>query len=270
MDIIIVGLIAIILSIVVVLFLFIGFFNLIIEPLYIFLFKKPIFIYWYPIPKKLSLSQKLILEKEFPFYRKLSDKKQIYFEHRVKSFIGNYQFVGKDSLSITEEMMIMIAGTYVMLTFGLRHYLVDVFDKIILYPKVYFSTLNQVHHKGEFNARMKVVVFSWEDFKLGHKIENDNIHLGLHEFTHVLHFHCLRSNDTSATVFFDEFNNVVNYYRDELMLSQLIEMNYFRNYAYENQFEFLSVALEHYFSTPEEFKNKHPELFHNITAMLNH
>ncbi len=245
-------------------------FNIIIEPIFIQIFKRPVYLYWYPIPKKLTPNQSYILEKEFPFYRKLSDKKKIYFEHRIKSFIDKYLFEGRKNLVVTDEMMILIAGSYIMLTFGLRNYLVEVFDKIIIYPEVYLSTLNQTYHKGEFNAKMKAVVFSWEDFKLGHDIVNDNLHLGLHEFTHALHFHCLRSKDSSAIIFFDEFNNVVKYYKDKVLLTQLIEKKYFRDYAYENQFEFLSVVLEHYFSTPEEFKDKHPALFNSIVTMINH
>jgi MtfA peptidase len=40
-------------------------------------------------------------------------------------------------------------------------------------------------------------------------------------------------------------------------------------YAYENQFEFLSVILEHFFETPRVFKTTHPELYAHIVAMIN-
>jgi hypothetical protein len=48
--------------------------------------------------------------------------------------------------------------------FGMRHYLIDVFDKIIIYPQPYFSTITQEYHKGEFN-RNETLVFSWKIFK---------------------------------------------------------------------------------------------------------
>jgi Mlc titration factor MtfA (ptsG expression regulator) len=56
---------------------------------------------------------------------------------------------------------VLIAATFVMLTFGMRHYLIDVFDKIIIYPQPYFSTIKE-YHKGEFNPGMKLLVFSWK------------------------------------------------------------------------------------------------------------
>jgi Mlc titration factor MtfA (ptsG expression regulator) len=240
----------------------------IVEPAYIMLFHKPLFIHWYPFPKKIKISQRQILVNNFPFYTRLSSKKKIYFEHRLRAFITHYQFLGKDVV-ITEQMEVLIAATYVMLTFGMRKYLIRLFKKIIIYPSSYFSTVNQEYHKGEFNPWMKAIVFSWEDFMLGHQTSNDNINLGLHEFSHVLHFHCLKSKDPSAIVFYDEFNEVVKYYKDPDLNKELREKGYFRMYAYENQFEFLAVILEHFFETPAVFKKMHPGLYASVKTMIN-
>jgi Mlc titration factor MtfA (ptsG expression regulator) len=240
-----------------------------VEPTYMMVFNKPLYLYFYLFPKKLTGNQRQILVNEFPFYKKLSERRKIYFEHRVKGFLNHYQFIGKEELSVTDEMKIIISCTYTMLTFGMRDYLIDFFKTIVIYPSAYFSNANQQYHKGEFNHMMKVVAFSWEDFVLGHKTTNDNINLGLHEFSHVLHFHSLKSNTPSAIIFADEFNEVVKYFTDQNLSSQLQTKGYFRLYAYENQFEFLAVVLEHFFETPHVFKNKHPELFANVYSMIN-
>ena len=241
--------------------------RLFVEPLYILIYNRPMFLYWYPIPKKLSHKQKIILEREFSFYRRLDNRRKSYFEHRVKSFLIHYKFVGKE-MAITDEVKILTAGTYVMLTFGFRNYLVPLFSKIIFYPTPYYSTLNEQYHKGEFNPRMKAVVFSWEDFVSGHQTAN-NVNLGLHEFSHALHFHAIKSNDPSASIFYDEFNQVANYFHDAGLNNQLYEKNYFRDYAYENQFEFLAVLLEHFFETPQVFKAEFPDLFERVRSMVN-
>lgn len=240
----------------------------IIEPTYILVFKKPLFLHAYPLLKKLNNEQKAVLENNFPFYNRLNSKKKSYFEHRVKEFISKYEFVGVD-IEITEFMQILIAGTYVMLTFGLRKYLIELFSRIVIYPASYYSSSNDAYHKGEFNPRMKSIVFSWEDYVLGHETSNDNINLGLHEFAHALHFHCLKSNDPSAVIFYDEFNKSMQYYTDEFLNDELCFKGYFRLYAYENQFEFLAVILEHFFETPAIFKIHHPELFQIIVKMIN-
>ncbi|MFA9190992.1 zinc-dependent peptidase [Flavobacterium sp. FZUC8N2.13] len=240
----------------------------IIEPTYVLIFKKPLFLHIYPLLKKLNDEQKVILKNHFPFYNRLNLKKKRYFEHRVKEFISKYEFEGKD-IEITEFMKILIAGTYVMLTFGLRKYLIELFSRIVVYPSSYYSSSNDAYHKGEFNLGMKSVVFSWEDYILGNEISNDNINLGLHEFAHALHFHCLKSNDPSAVIFYDEFNKSMRYYKDEFLNNELRSKGYFRLYAYQNQFEFLAVILEHFFETPAIFKKQHPELFKIIVKMIN-
>jgi len=242
----------------------------IIELAYMLILNKPLYLYWYIFPKKLTLNQKQILQNEFQFFKKLSNKKKIYFEHRVDAFLNQYKFIGKEGLLVTDEIKIIIAGTYIMLTFGMRHYLVDLFKTIIIYPSSYFSTSNQQYHNGEFNPNMKAVAFSWEDFILGHRTTNDNINLGLHEFAHVLHFHGMKSNDPSAILFYDEFNKVITYFNDDDLNKKLFENDYFRHYAYQNKFEFIAVILEHFFETPHLFKTKYPELYQHVSSMINY
>ncbi len=50
---------------------------------------------------------------------------------------------------------------------------------------------------------------------------------------------------------------------------QLIQSEYFRIYAFTNQFEFLAVILENYFETPLEFQKRFPDLYKKVGLMLN-
>lgn len=220
--------------------------------------------------KSLNANQSYVLNKQFDYYNSLSDKKKKYFEHRVAGFIEKYEFIGKEEFIITDEVQVLIAATSVMLTFGLRNYLFSNFDKVIVYPSQYYSTINEAYHKGEYNPRMQAIVFSWEDFKAGYEIKNDNLNLGIHEFAHVLHFHGMNSQDTSAIIFsrmYNQINREVNYPENR---EKLINSDYFRIYAYTNPFEFLAVIIEHYFESPDLFKQEFPELFENVSKMLNH
>lgn len=244
-------------------------FRIIIEPTYVYFFNRPLYIHWYPFPRKLSLSQKEILKQEFVFYQKLSEKRKKYFEYRVASFIHKYQFNGMADFIITDQIRVLVAATSVMLTFGMRRYLIDVFETIVIYPKVYFSTITQEFHKGEFNPRLKTLVFSWEDFQQGFHLETDNLNLGLHEFAHALHFHGLKSRDQSSIVFSDGYVEIKEYLVRPNVLKLLVASNYFRIYAYTNQMEFLAVVLEHFFETPQVFKKEFPELFEKVRLMIN-
>ncbi len=189
--------------------------------------------------------------------------------HRVARFLETYSFIAKDNLQITDHMKLMIAGTHVKLTFGIKHYLIKVFDKIILYPVAYYSNTNNAWHKGEFNPRMKAIVFSWEDFYKGFQYENDNLHLGYHEFAHALHFHGLKSKDDSALIFMDGYQKIKAHVLQPRVMRNLKNSNYFRDYAYTDSFEFIAVLLEHFFETPQQLKNEFPALYKMVQNMIN-
>lgn len=218
--------------------------------------------------KKLSLSQSSLLHHYFSFYRRLSPKRRVEFEHRVAHFLEVYEFHGRD-FEITEEVRMLVAGTYVMMTFGFRDYLANVFERIIVYPEVYYSNITEQYHKGEFNPAMRAVVFSWADLLEGHSIENDNLNLGIHEFTHVLQRNAYQEGSTTASIFKRHFDALMEFVKHPNVQHQIVESKYFREYAFTNEYEFLAVVIEHYYETPNEFRAKFPNLFKKVSRMLN-
>ncbi|MGV7107061.1 zinc-dependent peptidase [Flavobacterium sp. U410] len=245
-------------------------FNVVVEPIYAYFFRKPIYIHFYLFPKRLSFVQLDILQQQFEFYQKLKPKQKQYFEHRVATFINKYPFYGKEGVEVTDEMKVLISATAVMLTFGMRRFTFDVIDKIIVFPDVYYSAMNENYHKGEFNPLIKAIVFSWKHFKEGYKITTDNLNLGLHEFGHVLHYQGLKSTDTSSTIFSVTYDEIMQQVKHPPNHKRLVESNYFRIYAYTNDFEFIAVILEHFFETPNQFQAEFPELYLKVKTMINY
>lgn len=256
--------------ILVVFLFFSGAFLMLLEDAYSSVFNKPFYIHFYPFPKKLTPSQEQILFEQFDFYKKLSSKRKKYFEHRVASFIEKYTFYGKDQLVVSEEMKVLIAATSAMLTFGMRTYLYTVFDKVILYPDIYFSQMTKVYHKGEFNPKVKALVFSWKHFQEGYELANDNLNLGLHEFSHILQYESLKSIDVSAIIYRNNYERLLREVKHPSNHQRLVNSDYIRNYAFTNDFEFMAVILEHFFETPHDFKHLFPELYQNVKTMINY
>jgi Mlc titration factor MtfA (ptsG expression regulator) len=240
------------------------------DDIWISLVGRPLYVHLYLMPKKISENEQFILRQKFDFYNKLTSKQKKYFHHRIAIFQSKYQFIGRGDFQMNKEVQLLISATYVMLTFGMRKYIVTIFDKIIVYPEEYLSTHTDQYHKGEFNPRMKAVAFSWKHFEEGYQVNNDNLNLGIHEFSHVIHHHSLRSNDGSAQSFKKHYENIIKEVNHPPNRDRLINSNYFRIYAYTNHFEFISVIIEHYFETPEIFEKEFPELFTNVSKMLNH
>ncbi len=236
-----------------------------------FINKKLFYKHIYLFKRKLSNQQRFILEKEFSFYRKLDSTNRSYFEHRMARIMNRLEFIGKD-IEVTDEMKVVITATQTKLTFGLRDYMIKSVDRIILYPGEFYSQINKSYHKGEFNLGYKALVFSWEDVVHGYHIEDDNLNLAVHEFTHAIHFHYMRVRrySTSAAIFLDAYVELTTMLDNDAKLKlKLVSSKFLRDYAYTNQFEFLSVILETFIESPQQFKNQFPQIYAKVKTMLN-
>lgn len=241
-----------------------------IDTAYVLKHKKPFFVHFYPFLRTLNKDQKAILTQKFRFYNKLTAKQKRYFEHRVASFIKDKDFIGRAGCTVTQEMKVLISATAIMLTFGFRDFYIGLISKIIVYPKQFYSQTNEKYHKGEFNPKLETLVLSWEDFKKGFDDERDNLNLGIHEFTHAIHLNSIKERDISSVVFSDSFNELAAMLSSEDGLrNRLMASEYFRKYAFTNQFEFLAVAIENFIETPRDFKAEFPEIYSKVKQMLN-
>ena len=240
------------------------------DVIYAYFFNRPVFVHFYPIKKRVSKRQKHFLKENIKFYKELDEKHKGYFEHRLAVFMRNYDFVGRENFEITPEIMVLIASSYIKLTFGMRRYTTSMFEKIIVYPSVFYSAITEQYHKGEYNPAFKMILFSWEDFLLGDMITNDNLNLGIHEFVHALTFHGKKSKDVSASIFYRGYKDLITYLKKENRLEEIKESNYFRAYAFTNKVEFVAVITEHFFESPKELQQQFPELYLKLETMLNY
>ncbi|AJR03583.1 zinc-dependent peptidase [Siansivirga zeaxanthinifaciens] len=241
-----------------------------IEVTYVLKHRKPLYNHVYLFLKKIDTNKKSILRNQFSFYNKLSDKEKRFFEHRLVCFIEDKDFIGREGVIINDEVKVLISATAVMLTFGFRDFYIGLISKIVVYPTKFYSNTNEAYHKGEFNPRLETLVVSWKDFKEGYSIDYDNINLGIHEITHAIHFNSIKERDISSTIFSDSFKELSDMLtQDETLRTNLLTSNYFRRYAFSNQFEFLAVIIENFIETPKDFKNHFPQIYFKVKQMLN-
>lgn len=240
-----------------------------IEKIYLRKNKKPLIVFDNITFKKLSSVDKAFLRSNSLFYQNLKPKYKRYFEHRVVKFIKKNNILGRD-IEVTQNMKLLIASVYIQLTFGMRNYHNPLIEKILIYPNIYLSTHTNEYYKGEFNPRLKIVVFSWEDFEEGIKSHSDNLNLGLHEFTHALHFLTLKSDKAPHVLFQESLQNLFLSFSDEALRLDLLNSGFLRQYAFKNQYEFVAVLLEHFFESPEELKQKFPSVYIKVKEMLNY
>lgn len=241
-----------------------------IEMIYAYFTKKPIFVHFYPILRKLDSHQEQILKNQFTFYNRLEGKYQKYFQHRVAYFILKKEFVGKHDFVITEEVKVLVSATAVMLTFGFRDFAINAIKRVVVYPSQYYSELNKVYHKGEFNANLKTLVLSWDNFLEGFEIEDDKLNLGIHEFSHAIHFNSIYQEDINSVIFIDTFTELRNMLSsDKSLRKKLISSEFLRHYAFTNDFELLAVIMETFIESPSAFRSQFPVIYSKVKQMLN-
>lgn len=240
------------------------------EMIYALFTKRPVFIHFYFFRRNLSPEQHKILEKEFVFYRRLSKKHKSYFRHRTATFIKYKKFEGKEGFVITEEVKVLISAMSTMLTFGFRNYRIPYIETFIVYPTDYYSMFSKTTNKGEFNARLKTLVLSWDNFLEGHRIEDDKLNLGIHELSHAIHFNCIKSDDINSILFVDTFNELRNTLSsDETLKTKLVNSEFIRSYAFTNDSELLAVIIETFIESPEVFRVLFPHIYDKVKQMLN-
>lgn len=209
-----------------------------------------------------------ILQKYFSYYQRLNPELKRKFEKRVARFIYGKQFIPRQIDSVTPEARVLIAACAVQLTFGLPRDYLSHFNKILVYPNDYYSSITKRYHKGEVNPRFGIIVLSWQSFVNGYINTTDSKNLGLHEMAHALRLEQhIRSEDhppfdDSVLERFDTYAH--NVCADPSFASQTI----FRPYACTNVHEFFSVAVENFFEQPDIFHQEMPELYHIMTQLL--
>lgn len=228
-----------------------------------FLWYRQVFSY-----KRLSLSRKRYLES-FSFYNKLSLSYQRQYEHRMCCFIADKKFEHRHKKPVTDEQIVLVAAVACQLSFGRRDYLFPFLDTILFFDEEFKSPTNSEYHKGEYNPRARVLALSWVDFKQGMDVSNDNIHLGLHEFTHVMHLESERYASIDAYRYHKYHQRILHKLMDNDVKNKLTTTSFFRMYAFTNQYEFMAVLTEYFFESPHDFKTHFPELFMFLkTALL--
>ena len=219
--------------------------------------------------RKLSRNEYDFLISDFIFFKGLGQTQQNIVEHRVATFLRDKQFVGREGLEVTGNMKVLIAAVGCMLSFGRRNYSYRLVDHILIYPNEFYSNVNECYHKGEFNPKEKVIVFSWKAFEEGHSILNDNLNVGIHEFMHAMQLEASTGSDLDSSRFLRQFQNILKQLARQETKDRLVETRYFRNYAFTNQYEFMAVLAEYFIESPAELKRNFPILYDCTKKLLN-
>ncbi|MCB9257100.1 MAG: zinc-dependent peptidase [Chitinophagales bacterium] len=226
--------------------------------------EKAISVKNYVIPSKNRTQIEGVLSKYFPYYLALDTGLKKSFILRVEVFLEIKQFIPRH-MNGNADINILIAASAAQLSFGLKNFEILHFDKILIYPDSYFSSIREQYHQGEVNVKMKLIILSVKSFLLGIQDANDGINLGLHEFAHALNIDAFI---TRRSLFFTKFYKEWQFFAElEMEKINAGQSNFLRKYASTNLQEMFAVCTENFFERPAQFKEAMPELYQSMVMV---
>jgi MtfA peptidase len=220
--------------------------------------------------KKIEISEDkydLWLNRYNPYYASLSPTQKKRFLHRVKEFMASKQFYFHAMVE-EEYMPVLISGAAVQLTFGLRNYLMDYFDVIHVMRREYVLNIDKETYYGHVSKNG--IHISWNHFLGGYSDYADSVNLGLHEMAHALQFDAaLGYEDTHDRSFKQRLNEFSEEGRPIFRAMRQGASHILSDYGATHFDEFWAVSVETFFENPKEFKEKLPNLYREMTELLN-
>ncbi|MDP5171532.1 MAG: zinc-dependent peptidase [Bacteroidia bacterium] len=120
------------------------------------------------------------------YYRELTPRLQVRFQQRLSRILRKLRFYTTPAFPLQPEMVALVAGAIVQVTFGLKRFIPTYFTEIYITPASYTYPSRQVPMKGDVNLDTGIMTLSWPAVKEGFLIEDDAQNTALHEVSHCL------------------------------------------------------------------------------------
>lgn len=165
-----------------------------------------------------------------------------------------------------------MAASYVKLILGYKQYLINTFDKIVVYPTAqYFPHLHETH-TGHFIPKMNAVMLALDEFEHDIYYNDDGKDLVLHEFTHALCFEMLQTyaKHPDAERFKKGFRLINEWMAVPQNKTKIVQTGFLRTYAFTDKLELISILIELFFEKEAFFKQHFYDLYVYVGGMIKH
>lgn len=218
---------------------------------------------------------KEILEKNIPYYGRMSPSAQEELHGHIQVFLNEKHFEGCGGLKLTDEIKVTIAAHAGIL---LLHRAADYYPRLVtvlVYPNTFINPdtreeLGSITLEGEEVCageawHQGVVILAWDEVRRSIRNDRDGYNVAFHEFAHQLD---MENGEDDGMPFIPEHELRERWPRVfQAAYDRLIEdieherRTFFDEYAAENPAEFFAVATETFFERPREFKRHNPDLY---------
>jgi len=211
-------------------------------------------------PPKMDDKMRSFIYQHSKFYQELSLEGKQRFNDRLVMFLMAHDFMPMAVKTIPEDIKGIIAANAVHLTFGLPDYLMDKFEKIVIYPSSFPSPQfpRQLHASESFKED-GVVILAAAHLVKGYTEPELYYNISLHEWVRV--FLQLYPNKRMLSLPEDIWIHLERISRfPKANLEQFIGLP---------QPDPTPIAICHYLMFPKQFEQALPEVFVAISDLLN-
>lgn len=223
----------------------------------------------------LSASDKQVLLKYMPIYRKMTDADRTQLEKHIVWFLGEKRVLGRDGLTVSRPMTLIIAADACLLVLKQAWPLYPNVKEILLYPSSYYAPQTSRDGAGLVSFHQAVrqgeswpggtLVLSWHDVLEGNRLPEDGHNLVFHEFAHQLDQQTGATNGTPALpvgMSYQDWGRVLSKAYQHLKMQLSYNMPHaIHSYGATNEAEFFAVVTETFIEKPHELKQENPELY---------
>lgn len=228
----------------------------------IYVFSPQINWWWYKRrPPELEGPLKILLSKHNQFYRQLTEPQRRRFRERTALYMLAREFMPQAMEGVPEDIKCVVAASAVQLTFGQDDFLLDPFERIVIYPKPFPSPqYPEQFHTSEIHEEDGVLLFSAEQLMRSFLHPQEFYHIGVHEFAKVyLHLHPDAGWPDLKEFSWDKLEAVSGFNLD--FLTRWINLP-------EEAIPPLAVLICHFFIFPRRLRQIMPEEYEQLVKIF--
>lgn len=208
-----------------------------------------------------------VLNKYFPYYRRLGYDGKVKFFQRLKKFISKKVFVIHDESGF-KEMPILISASAIQLSFGFDKYLLPHFSHIHVFPEEFIG-----YHPSlrllEGNVSGHSINLSWKHFLNGYQLPENGMNTGLHEFAHAYYYQYFETGQQAEKDFIDSFKLFDDCGNKAFAAEKHTGNNLYSDYGLSSFHEFWAESVEIFFERPADMKAMYKDLYGAMCDILN-
>ncbi|HBC87870.1 MAG TPA: hypothetical protein DCZ94_13020 [Lentisphaeria bacterium] len=222
-----------------------------------------------------------ILGKNVPPYRKMPDGLKGQLRSHIRIFLGEKSFEGCSGQKIDDEIRVVVAAFACILLLNRKTDYYPELSSILVYPDAYW--VNEEFHVGGQAIRSKAVnlgeswengsvILSWSQIKEELADENCGQSLIIHEFAHQVDAEDGFMNGLPELGEGSNYGQWAKVFAREYedLREGALKGNYdvIDDYGRKDPSEFFAVATEGFFLKAAEMKDRHPELYGELSRFF--